>query len=176
MYSTQGIILKKIDAGERDAFFVIYTKDFGKIRALAQGIKKEEAKLKGHCEPFNLADLQFVLGKKGERLTHAEMRNYWPAIRQRPEKLKNAWQIISLYDQHCLLGQKDEDLWQLLLASFQSLEKIAAGREESFMKEFEIKFLESLGYGGEKDISVLSIVYLKDGETGGPGKGTLWQR
>ena len=52
MYTTEGIILKKIDVGEANALFTIYTKDYGKIRAVAQGVKKEGAKLQGHLEPL----------------------------------------------------------------------------------------------------------------------------
>ena len=156
MYATKGIILKKIDAGEADAFFVIYTEDFGKIRALARGVKKEGAKLKGHCEPLNLSGFQFVLAKNGERLTHAEMQEYWPGIRQEPEKTRAACTVLSLFDKHCLLGQKDEGLWNLLIATLSLLEKIPAGTEVPFLNEFEAKFLECLGYGGEKDMSVLA--------------------
>lgn len=156
MYSTKGVILKKVDAGETDAFFVIYTEDFGKIRALAKGVKKEGARLKGHCEPLNLSGFQFVLAKKGERLTHAEMQEHWPGIRQESDKMRAAWQILSLFDQHCLLGQKDEGLWNLLVAALSGLEKIPAGTEDLFLNEFEAKFLECLGYAGEKDMRVLA--------------------
>ena len=156
MYATKGVILKKIDAGEADAFLVIYTEDFGKIQALAQGVKKEGARLKGHCEPLNLSGFQFVLAKNRERLTHAEMQEYWPGIRQGPEKMGAAWQILSLFDKHCLLGQKDEGLWNLLVAALSLLEKIPAGAVDLFLNEFEAKFLECLGYAGEKDMGVLA--------------------
>ena len=156
MYSTKGVVLKKIDAGEADAFFVIYTEDFGKIRGLARGVKKEGAKLKGHCEPLNLSYFQFVAAQNGERLTYAETQKYWPDIRKEPEKMRVAWQILSLFDQHCLLGQKDEGLWDLLVAAMAGLEKIPDGAEDSFLREFETRFLERLGYAGEKDMGVLA--------------------
>lgn len=30
MYATEGIVLKKIDVGENDGVFILYTRDFGK--------------------------------------------------------------------------------------------------------------------------------------------------
>lgn len=139
MHSTQGIILKKYDIGETDGLFVIYTKDFGKIRGLAQGIKKENAKLKGHLEPLSLASIQFVFGKNGERLTHAELLDYWPTLREDSEKLKTAWQISELINSNCLEGEKDENVWNLLISSFSILSK------ETFAERFEMdKFLNSV--------------------------------
>ncbi len=139
MYSTQGIVLKKHDIGETDAIFVIYTKDFGKIRAVAQGVKKEEAKLKGHLEPLSLASIQFILGKNGERLTHAELLDYWPALREDSEKLRTAWQIVELINSSCLEGEKDENIWNLLISSFSILSK------ETFTERFEMdKFIKSV--------------------------------
>lgn len=156
MHTTKGVVLKKIDAGETDAFFVIYTQDFGKIKALARGVKKEGAKLKGHCEPLNLSGFQFVAAQNGERLTGAELLQYWPDIRQKPEKMRTACQILSLFDRHCFPGQKDEGLWDLLVAAMAGLEKIPDGAEDSFLREFETGFLERLGYAGEKDMGVLA--------------------
>lgn len=151
MYKTEGIVLKKIDAGEAGAFFVMYTKDFGKIRAFAQGIKKENAKLKGHLEPLCHTAIQFVLGKNGERLTHASVISGWERIRSRFEKLKTASAIAYLVEEHCMPGERDDVLWETLLAHFSLLENSdlgAAGAGE-FLKKFESSFFENLGYGND---------------------------
>lgn len=157
MYSTQGIVLKKIAVGEADALFSVYTRDFGKIRALAQGVKKEEAKLKGHLEPLNLINLGFVLSKNGERLTQAVLLAYWPQIRNSLEKTSAASYLLALMDQHCLPGQKDEPLWDFLVSQMAELEKTELNRGDfrNYLKSLEIKFLKVLGYGGETDIQTL---------------------
>lgn len=159
MYSTHGIILKKIDAGEADAFFVIYTKDFGKIRARAQGVKKEEAKLKGHCEPLNLVSVQFVLGKNGERLTHAEVINSWPSIRENLDKFKAAWYLVGLVDRHCFPGEKDEALWNMFSENLTVLNRGNFSREEigRFLDALERKLVAELGYGNEEDLGLLGV-------------------
>lgn len=151
MYATEGIVLKKIDVGEADAFFIVYTKDFGKIRALARGVKKENAKLKGHLEPLCHTAIQFVLGKNGERLTHASVVSGWERICSNFEKLKTASAIVHLVEEHCMPGERDDVLWETLLGHFSLLENTdlpVAGAEE-FLKKFESAFFENLGYGGE---------------------------
>jgi len=160
MYQTNGVVLKKTNVGETDAVFIIYTKDFGKIQARAQGIKKENAKLKGHLEPMSLSSISFVLGKNGERLVGASLINYWFSIRSDWDKLKTASYIIEVVDKHCLPGDKNESLWELLVGSLVALEKgdFSAKELTGFLGAFEEKFLASLGYAGEKDIRMLENI------------------
>ncbi len=153
MYSTEGIILKKIDSGEADALFTLYTRDFGKIRARAQGVKKEGAKLKGHLEPLSLSSVSFVLGKNGERLTHASLINYWPSIRGDFEKLKSALEVAEYLDRCCFPGQKDEMVWSDFLSGLNFLENSGRNLDrEEFFGSFQKRLSASLGYGGELDI------------------------
>lgn len=149
MYTTEGIILRKVEVGEADALHIIYTKDFGKIRALAQGVKKEGAKLKGHLELLSLSSLSFVFGKNGERLTQANLINFWPVLRQDSDKLRVARQIVELIDQNCLEGEKDEPLWKLLLESLIFLEKnnFVEKSFALFKEEFLKRLSVCLGYG-----------------------------
>ena len=148
MHSTEGIILKKTDLGEDGALFTIYTKDFVKIRALAQGVKKEGAKLKGHLEPLSLSSVSFVLGKNGERLTHAALNNFWPGIREDYQKLAAAQKIAILVDQECLPGEKDEPLWELLAESLLVLDDQTFSSESlvNLIGSFEKNFAACLGY------------------------------
>ena len=159
MYSTQGIVLNKISVGEADAIFSIYTKDFGKIRAMAQGIKKEEAKLKGHLERFNLVDIAFVLGKSGERLTRASAINTWGRLRCDHQKTSAAFYITELVHKNCFEGQKDDGLWKLISESIRDLDEANPAANphfyDSFLNSFEKKLLELLGYGGSLDLTVL---------------------
>lgn len=155
MYTTDAIILKKIDVGEADTAFVFYTKEFGKMRALAQGVKKEEAKLKGHLEPLSLCTIGFVLAKNGERLTHAELQNYWGGIRLSTEKNKAALYLAALINTHCFWAEKDEKLWNLLVEEFSLLDQATEAALSSFLRAFEKKLLAVLGYQGETDIRTL---------------------
>ncbi len=157
MYSTEGIILKRVDIGEADSLFTIYTEEFGKIKARAQGIKKEEAKLKGHLEPLNLSGISFISGKNGPRLISAELILFFPNIRREIDKLRAVSYITSFIDRHCFDGEKDEKLWGLLLTSFHELENnnFDSRSLKPFLRSFEHVFLSSLGYDGETDSRIL---------------------
>lgn len=153
MYITEGVVLKKVVVGEVDLLYIIYTKDFGKIRALARGIRKEGAKLQGHLEVFSESLVSFVFGKNGEQVVGASLLNFWPNIRQDLNKVKTAQNLIELVDQNCLEGEKDEPLWKLLWKSFAFLEKNDLSEKELglFENEFEKRLSGCLGYGSSTE-------------------------
>lgn len=157
MYSTEGIILKRSDTGEQDSLFTIYTKDFGKIRARAQGIKKENAKLKGHLEPLSLSAVSLISGKNGPRLTGASLINFFSAIRGDLTKLRAAFYITAVVDEHCFDGEKDENLWGLILGAFSLLEKERFDKKgtEDFLRAFDEKLMSALGYHGERNLGII---------------------
>lgn len=157
MYSTEGFILKSIAVGEADTLFSLYTKDFGKMRVRAQGVRKEEAKLKGHMEPLNLTHIGFVLGRYGERLTYASVIHAWTMIRSDWDRLHAAYRVASSIDTYCFEGEKDEALWSLLYASVIALEEEqdVIKLREVFFSEFQKRFLECLGYDASVDIRTI---------------------
>jgi DNA repair protein RecO (recombination protein O) len=148
--NTSGIILKKINIGEADASFIIYTRDFGKIRAIAPGVKKEKAKLKGHLEKMNAADISLVAGKNGFRLISALMKNHFGQIRKNFHTLQAAEYCLSFYDSLIMEGEKDEALWGLLYDSLLFLDKnfgLSGDEYGRFISLFEKRFIELSGYG-----------------------------
>ena len=142
-HTSEGIVLKKIPYGEYDALYSIYTKEFGKIRARAQGVKKEGAKLKSHLEPLSLVNVTFVLGKQGERLTHGTMIRFFESMRQNKEKLFAGLRIAALMDEKIFSGQKDEGLWDLLLESLLVLDEHEFSGE--VFQRFSHRFTPFLG-------------------------------
>ncbi len=151
---TQAIVLKKNPAGEADANVTLYTRDFGKMRAYAQGVKKEEAKLKGHIEPMSMSMVQFVEGAYGARLTYAQMVQPWLAIRDDFNHYGAAAYITELIDRHCLAGERDHALWELLIASFAALAQHTISSIDA-MENFEKEFIHSMGYGKDGNIHIL---------------------
>jgi len=59
-FKTQGLVIDKLDIGERDRLYSLLTKDFGKIKLIAKGIRRPEAKFAGHLDLLNLVSIIFV--------------------------------------------------------------------------------------------------------------------
>jgi len=120
-YRTQGFILKKVDRGEFDRIFTVYTKDFGKLELLAKAVRKIKSKLRGGLELFYLSDIEFIQAKTHKTLTDAILINDFKALRKDSEKLSIAFEISENLD-NLITGQEpDEKIWQLLDETFTKL-------------------------------------------------------
>lgn len=120
-YRTQGIILKKVDRGEADQLFTIYTKDFGKLEILGRAIRKISSKLKSGAEIFYLSEVEFIQGKTYKTLTDAILIDKFENIKKDLKKFKIAHRIASVFDDLIQGQETDEKIWQLSIEVFQKL-------------------------------------------------------
>ena len=150
MYATEGIVLKKMDIGEADMLYAIYTRDYGKVRAVAQGIRKAEAKLRGHLEPLSLSAIRFIIGRGGEKLIAASLIRFYGNMRSREMTLGMASAVAAEIDQRCFPGERDDAVWDLVRGSFELLDADGFPDEQAseFLDGFRSRLSVCLGYGG----------------------------
>ncbi len=60
---TKGIILARTNYGEADRIITIITPDYGKLRLMAKGVRRQKSKLAGGIELFSVSDITFIKGK-----------------------------------------------------------------------------------------------------------------
>lgn len=145
-YKTTGIIIKKRDLSEADRLLTIYTKDFGKILVKAKAVKKSQAKLKGHLELFLHSDLIFAEGKSLDIVIGAETIDNFFTVHHCLSALAGAYCLAELADRLIAGPEPDENIWRLILFSFQAINN-ENENVELVIKNFSAKILEFLGYG-----------------------------
>jgi len=149
LYKTQGLIIKNSNLGEFDRLITVYSRDFGKLVIKGKAVRKNQAKLKGHLELFLCSHLIIAPGRGFDIITNAETIESFPYIRQNLPYLFTAHYFSELIDKLVAGPEKDEQIWQLLLNSFDCLDR---GQEiRPIVNNFEGKLLEILGYGQQKD-------------------------
>ena len=119
-YHTKGFFLKEINRGESDKLFVVYTKDFGKIKILGRAIRKIKSKLRGGAGLFYLSEIEFIQGKTHKTLTDTILIDSFQETRKNLEKLKVGFQINEVLDK-LVDEEKDEKVWSLLNETFNKL-------------------------------------------------------
>lgn len=134
---------------EADRLLTIYTKDFGKILVKARAVKKSQAKLKGHLELFLYSDLMFAEGRNLDIVTGAETIDNFSLIHNHLPSLAGAYCLSELIDRLIAGPETDENIWELILLSFQELDREQDAK--LLLKNFSAKFLEMMGYGEFQD-------------------------
>src|SRR3989344_5625890 len=122
-YKTEGIILEKINRGEQDRVFRIFTKDFGKLDLWAISERKISSKLRGALEEFYYSSFEFVEGKNRMIITDAFLEDQYEEIRKHLPALQVAWRITQALGGLIPFQQSDQDVWSLLKSVFSILNK-----------------------------------------------------
>jgi DNA repair protein RecO (recombination protein O) len=73
VFKTSAIILRRSDLGEADRLLTLYTPEFGKVRAVAKGVRKPTARAAGHVELYTLVDLVVAQGRELHIITQADL-------------------------------------------------------------------------------------------------------
>jgi DNA repair protein RecO (recombination protein O) len=60
---TTGIILRRLEYGEADRIITFLTADYGKLTAIAKGVRKQKSKLAGGVELLSVSELHFIKGR-----------------------------------------------------------------------------------------------------------------
>lgn len=71
MYSVEGIVIKRRNVGEADRILTVFTKEKGKINAIAKGIRRIASRRAGHVEVFSHVRLMIHKGKIWDIVTEA---------------------------------------------------------------------------------------------------------
>ncbi len=141
--------MEKKDVGEADRIFSILTKDFGRIDAMAQGVRYIKSKLRYNLDDFSYSRIGLTMSGELWRIIDAEELGAWVDIRSNPKKLTVVFRIADLLNRMVRGQEPDASLWEEVKNSLVFLEKYNMEDEKSLIT-FELltnlKILSHLGY------------------------------
>lgn len=153
MHHTEAIILKKTISGEADVFVAVFTREFGKLRILAKGAKKINAKLAPHLDTLNRSEIAFVKGKELMRLTGAITADYHKKIKSDYNRLMAGFFAVELVDQMMEEEAVSKKEYDELSAFLRKLDSIADKKAPYLPYLFAVRFLSLLGYHPRLELS-----------------------
>lgn len=74
-YRAEAIVLRTHKLGEADRIITLLTRERGKVRAVAKGVRRTKSKFGARLEPFSRVDLLVYEGKSLDIITQAESLN-----------------------------------------------------------------------------------------------------
>jgi DNA repair protein RecO (recombination protein O) len=72
LYRDEGVVLRTQKLGEADRIITLLTRQHGRVRAVAKGVRRTRSKFGGRLEPFNHVDLQLYAGRSLDIVQQAE--------------------------------------------------------------------------------------------------------
>lgn len=128
-YLTQGIVLRRSHYNDYDRQYVIYTRELGKISAVAKGVKRITSKLGSHLEPLFLANLMIANGLFFERIAGAQLIKRYPSLRNDLNKIIIASYFLEAVDVLMKYDFKDEAVFEIVDNFLSKISSPARGGE-----------------------------------------------
>ncbi|GEM_PF-3251032 len=142
---TSGIVLKIQNWKETSRLVTLYTQDFGKIKAVAKGLKAKKGKGTGGLSQFSENEIVFYRKKSGLHLIDKwSFKDSNSNLYSNFKKLVIASIIAEMIDEYIEGEEKSPGLYRLLKRTLTLLAK--DGHEELFLASFTVHFLKRLGY------------------------------
>src|SRR5512143_3973165 len=144
-FRLEALVLRHSDLGEADRLLVLYTREQGKVRAIAKGVRKITSRKAGHLEPFTYVRLQVSSGRDLLLVTQADTIQAYAPIREDLTLTGYAAYSLELIDRFI----PDEEiavpgLFRLLT---ETLDRLASGSDAWLaVRYYEMRLLDFLGF------------------------------
>ena len=146
-YRAEAIVLRTLDLGEADRILTLLTRHFGKVHAIAKGIRRPTSRLAGHAEPLSHATYQLARGRNLDVLTGAEPRATYRALREDLSLIAAAWYVAELADRFSVERSPSAPIFELVESALRHLE---AGFSPALVcRWFDLHLLDRAGFRPE---------------------------
>ena len=143
---TQAIVIRAFPLREAHKIITFYTPDFGKVKAVAYGVKSPKSKLSGSLELLNHGMLLFNYRENRDlqSLTGFDLIEGFDGIRTDFARITYGCYLAELVDAIASEGDANPDIFDLLRRTYQFL--VDTEDVPLLVRVFEIKFLDLAGY------------------------------
>lgn len=140
----EAVVLRHNDWGEADRLLGLFSREMGKLRAIAKGVRKPRSRKAGHLEPFTRVNLLLAKGRDMWIVTQAETVNAHLPLREDLERVGYAAYVVELLDRFTYEEGENQALYRLLVDTLARLN--AAPDPELPIHFYEIRLLDLLGF------------------------------
>lgn len=144
-FRVSAVVLRHKDWGEADQLLTLYTRELGKVRAVAKGARKVTSRKAGHLQPFTHVTLQLSRGRDLLIVTQAETINAFLAIGADLMKTGYASYVIELLDRFTYDNDGGHPAtFKLLVETLDRLEKETDAWVA--VRNYEMRLLDFIGF------------------------------
>ncbi|MCP4118603.1 MAG: DNA repair protein RecO [Desulfobacteraceae bacterium] len=147
-FSTDGILLKRIEYGDYDLIVTFFTVSMGRISVIAKNAKKSVKRFAGALEPFSAMNLECTWPKRKNTLpilNSVELSNPFAKIRTDTAKTGYACYWLELVNSWMEEGKAQAGLYELLYYVLAALDSGTMDKEILSLL-FQIRFMNLSGF------------------------------
>ena len=143
-YNAPVLIIKSIDFREADKLVTVYSEQYGKLRAVARGIKKPKSSLRSSIQPFCYSQLHFYRGRDLELITQGKLLDFFGNSREDLERTLYSVYLMEILDKSLMDRLPIPGLFRLTLQTLRTIND--NGINPLVIRHFELNLAIHLGY------------------------------
>lgn len=144
-YKDEAIVLRSHKLGEADKIITLLTREHGKKRAVAKGLRRTRSKFGGRLEPCTHLQLELYRGRNLDIITGAEIIDPHVPLREDHHRYICAQSMLELMDKSIHDDQHVSNAFQALSVSLSAMEG-EVNSYELMLAAFELKLCALVGY------------------------------
>jgi len=147
VYTTEALILKTKDYGEADRILTVFTKDRGKIGAIAKGVRRMESRKGGNVDQLNYVLVSLAEGRDLHVVTEVESLASFHRLKNELNLAVLGYYVAELIDRFFADEQVCYSIFRSALMTLSRLDKRSSFlRKILALRLFELDLLEELGF------------------------------
>jgi DNA repair protein RecO (recombination protein O) len=141
----EAIVLRHTDWGEADRLLWLFTRELGKVKVVAKGVRKPRSRKAGHLEPFTRVELLLAHGRDLPIVTQAEAKDAYLDLREDLVRVGYASYIIELLDRFTYEEGENFALYRLLGETLSRINNKET--DPAFaVRYYEVRLLDLVGF------------------------------
>ncbi len=143
---TEGFVLKSFDFRETSRIATFFTRDYGKVKGVLKGIRKNPRKFASSVDRFSLNDIMYYQYRNSDihLISHCDMKDYFSGLRQDLKRMTAASYVTELIDAVMPIEQQNSEIYDLMHSVLDELQH--AQDISKVVHLFQIKILSLSGF------------------------------
>jgi DNA repair protein RecO (recombination protein O) len=122
LYRDEAVVLRTHKLGEADRIVTMLTRRYGKVRAVAKGIRRTRSRFGARLEPFTQVDLLNYQGRELDIVTQVEIVSAFPELRADYERYTTGTAMLEAAERLVAEREPALRLYLLLVSGLKALD------------------------------------------------------
>ena len=146
VYAVHAIVLKRANVGEADRIVTIFSKEYGRMKVVAKGIRCVHSRRAPYLEVFSGVSLMLHKGKTWDSVTQASPIHAFSRLRESLPRVSAGYYFCELVDALTPEHQEHRDVYTLLVGALTQLNDVTQVNPIVVSEQFALELLRNLGY------------------------------
>ncbi len=155
-FSTQALVLKRVNTGEYDRIVTLLTPDYGKLQCVAKGVRRLTSTQRAFLEPGNHITAYFVRTSSLALLTQTKLVTDVAHVRTTLKSLKQLAEVLEIVDRLFPEEVEEPELFAQIIGIINHLN--TPGSSFTAIKDQLARVLQQLGYQDIAETNYTSIL------------------